>query len=382
MEDGISPERLSGLVGLIYDAAINPDLWPVAMEAIRTELDFHNSTLNLQLLPSGQVLTNVTSNIPPKYLALMDAAGADVLEQWGGHEVILSLPLDEPAVLTRVNPSFDPRTSTNGYYTHFARPQGIVDVLAIGLARSQQALGTISFGRHERAGPIGEREIRVAALLIPHLQRAATINRMLESAALAQATLAATLDRLSTPVLLVSADMLVVHANPAAHGLLERGAGLRLVQGALVAASSAVDHALRVAVRQAARDQTHLARRGLGIPLWGSDGAASALHVLPLSPAQAARDTQAVAAVFIARADTPFVAPGRIVAALFDLTPAEARVFAHIAEGETLADTATRLGVQRSTAKTHLLRIYDKMGVSRQADLVHIAAALTAPIAN
>ena len=380
MDGLISTRRLSDLIGLIYDAAIDPARWPMAMEAIRAELDFHNSTLNLQLLPSGKVLTNVATNVPPRYLPMIDVAGADVLEQWGGPEVLLGLPMDQPAVLTRVNPRFDFSTTTNRYFLDFAKPQGIVDVMAIGLARSPQALGTLAFGRHERARPIGEREIGVAALLIPHLQRAATINRMLEGAALAQATLAAALDHISSPVLLVSTDMRIVYGNPVARRLLDRGEALRTVCGALVATSRAVNAALTVAVGQAARDHSRLGRRGLGIPVRGRDGASSALHVLPLRPAQAASDAPAVAAVFIARADTPFVAPGEVVAALFDLTPAEGRVFSLIAEGQTLARAARVLGVERSTAKTHLLRIYDKVGVRRQADLVRIAAALTAPI--
>ena len=180
MHEPISAARLSELVGLIYDCAIEPARWPIAMEAIRAELDFHNATLDLIRLPSGAALSNVVCNVPPQYLELMAGAGPDVVDQWGGPEVMLALPLDRPAVLTRVNPDFDHETTTNPYYTAFARPQGIIDALAIGLARDARAIGSLSFGRHESAGPIGDREVEIAHLLVPHLQRAATINRMLE----------------------------------------------------------------------------------------------------------------------------------------------------------------------------------------------------------
>jgi DNA-binding CsgD family transcriptional regulator len=203
---------------------------------------------------------------------------------------------------------------------------------------------------------------------------------MLDTAAMANATFAAALDQLATPVLLVTADLRIVHANPAARSLTAYGESLRAVQGVLVAANGAVNTALTVAVRQASQDQSQLARRGLGIPMRGKDDAAAALHVLPLRPSGQAGEALAVAAVFVASADTPFVPPSEVVAALFDLTPAEARVFSYIAQGETLEGAAKILGVQRSTAKTHLLRIYDKMGVSRQADLIRIAMALNAPI--
>ena len=120
MDELLSAERLSWLVGLIYDSAIDKAQWPIAMEAIRTELDFSNSTLNLQLFRSGEVVLNVTSNIPEQYLGIMLAAGPDVVEQWGGEEVLRAWPMNEPAVLRQVNPSFDPATSTNGYYLRFA----------------------------------------------------------------------------------------------------------------------------------------------------------------------------------------------------------------------------------------------------------------------
>lgn len=380
MNDGISAERLSELVGLIYDAAIDPACWPVAMEEIRIELGFHNSTLNLQHLPSGRMLTNVTTNITSEYLSLMDDAGPAVIDQWGGPEVAMAIPLDEPAVLTQVNPAFDAETSTNPYYLAFAKPQRIIDVMAIGLARDERGIGTIAFGRHESAGPIGPRDVAVARLLIPHLQRAATINRMLDQAALARASFEATLDGLVVSVLLVDRERRILYANPAAWGMIRAGDTLRLSNGVLEANRAGATRALAVAVAQAASDESAIARRGLGIPLHSGGGAPAALHVLPLRPGRAGGDGGAVAAIFVAQADAPFVAPTKVVAALFDLTPAEGRVFEQIATGLTVADAAEALCIAPSTVKTHLLRIYGKLGVRRQSAVVQIAASLVPPV--
>ena len=227
----LSNERFSQIVGLIYDAALDRTGWPIVMEMIRVELNCCNATLDLQLLPSGDVVSNITTNIPSKYVVMMKSAGADVLEGWGGPELVSGLPLDCPAILTRVNPSFDIHTTTNRYYLEFAKPQGIVDVLAIGLARDAQALGSMSFGRHRTAGQFGDREVAIAQLLVPHLQRAATINRMLDHAALAQASLEAALDALTAPVMLVGADLRIVHSNAAAVEVLSRGGRTRRETG-------------------------------------------------------------------------------------------------------------------------------------------------------
>lgn len=380
MSSPISAERLSQLVGLIYDSAIDPARWPVAMEAMRTELDCYNATLDLIDLPSGRALSNVTTNIPPHYAALIPTAGPDVVEQWGGRQAIQALPMDRPAVLSQVNPGFDFAATRNPYYLAFAKPQGIVDVMAIGLARDARAIGTVSFGRHMSAGPIGEREMAIAQLLVPHLQRAATINRMLDGAAVAQATFAAALSTLSVPVLLLDADLRVLHANPAAARLLERRGLIRLDDGVLQANTLGASSALSAAVAQAARDESEIGRRGLGIPVVGADESSGALHVLPLRRGRRSNDMGAVAAVFVAQADSPFVAPTEVTAALFDLTPAEAKVFELLVTGYTQATAATALGIERSTVKTHLLRIYEKVGVRRQTDLVRVATSLAVPV--
>ena len=64
------------------------------------------------------------------------------------------------------------------------------------------------------------------------------------------------------------------------------------------------------------------------------------------------------------------------MAALFDLTPAETRVFAMIGGGKTIAETGALLSIGHGTVKTHLLRVFTKTGTRRQAELVELAAAL------
>ncbi|WP_049802338.1 helix-turn-helix transcriptional regulator [Mesorhizobium opportunistum] len=190
------------------------------------------------------------------------------------------------------------------------------------------------------------------------------------------------LDTLTAPIFLTTADLRVVHANPAAHELVAGGDLLNIRNGVLIAGVSAVSSALAVAVSQAAQDESAIGRKGLGVPIRWKDGSAGALHVLPLRPGRGAFDASVVAAVFVARADTPFVAPTALVAALFGLTPAEARVFEQIAAGRTVEETSDVLDIGRSTVRTHLLRLFEKTGVRRQAELVQLAASLAAPLAG
>lgn len=56
------------------------------------------------------------------------------------------------------------------------------------------------------------------------------------------------------------------------------------------------------------------------------------------------------------------------------LTPAENRLLRCLIEGLALSEAALRLGVARTTARTHLQRIFDKTGVRRQTDLQRMIA--------
>lgn len=63
-----------------------------------------------------------------------------------------------------------------------------------------------------------------------------------------------------------------------------------------------------------------------------------------------------------------------LIQGLFDLTPAEARVAQAIASGHSLAEIAKNHGVATETVRTQLKSIFAKTGASRQVDLVRLLA--------
>jgi DNA-binding CsgD family transcriptional regulator len=64
------------------------------------------------------------------------------------------------------------------------------------------------------------------------------------------------------------------------------------------------------------------------------------------------------------------------LAALFGLTAAEARLWADLATGATLAEIAHQRQVSVNTLRVQLARLFNKVGVHRQADLVRRAMEL------
>lgn len=52
------------------------------------------------------------------------------------------------------------------------------------------------------------------------------------------------------------------------------------------------------------------------------------------------------------------------------LTPREREVFRFLVEGYTIKETAQLLGIQYSTANTHMTSIYKKLSVNSRAELI------------
>jgi DNA-binding CsgD family transcriptional regulator len=71
-----------------------------------------------------------------------------------------------------------------------------------------------------------------------------------------------------------------------------------------------------------------------------------------------------------------------LVAAAYNLTPAETRLLADLLAGQTLAQAAASLNIAETTARGHLDSIFAKTGVSRQADLMRLGTGLVRPAAT
>ena len=147
-------------------------------------------------------------------------------------------------------------------------------------------------------------------------------------------------------------------------------------------AYAAASKALQTAVAVAARNEMDLGRRGIGIPMRRADGTPCVAHVMPLRAGQIRPGLaqRATAAVFVAPATSPPRMPADALALLYDLTPAESRIFELIADGQAPPAIGVVLGIAPSTVKTHLLRVFDKTGCSRQAELVKLAASMSLPV--
>lgn len=219
-------------------------------------------------------------------------------------------------------------------------------------------------------------------LLVPHVLRAAEISKTMQLQRVEVDGMTAALDALSAGVFLLRAEGNYVYANPSGLKFLAEAELLVEVDGRLRPTAPDAAKLLREALQASASDLA-LASQPVAIPLGAYAGDNWVAHLVSLrqgSRRQAGRRYDAVAAIFIHRAEVRRPTLVQLITAQFKLTAAEARVLFAILAADGVAQTAQVLGISEETVKTHLKRIYAKTGASGQAELFKMLLAFANPI--
>ncbi len=180
-------------------------------------------------------------------------------------------------------------------------------------------------------------------------------------------------------VLLLSADGEVRGANPVGEALLRARLGEAGKGGGLASANREAlsDAGRRLAEGGSGQVIVRLDQADDDDPRFAYVGRLESLSpamregVRPMAPGRAA-----MAAIFPAPENTDRL--WRSVRQSFGLTSAETRLAARLKAGRTLKEAAEDLGVSLNTVRNQLRAVFDKMGLSRQSELVQALAQLSA----
>jgi DNA-binding CsgD family transcriptional regulator len=371
------PEWLSDTIGTIYDCVLDPQRWHSTIEAIGRQFSFASSALGIVSVESDAQDLKVHIGGGDEWLAFCDSHAKDTVALWGGAARIGAYPLDEPILASKVAPAAE--WKNNRYRREILEPRGMIDAAIVTFVRQPRLTAYLGLNRHRSAGKVRTAELNGLRLLAPHMRRAITISNLLDLKAMEARTFRSVLDSTSCAMVLVDAALRIVHANRAADDMLLADDPVQSFQGRLKLRGESAQSALKAAVRLAAENETHLGQRGIGVPARGEDDEPALLHILPLKRGEIrlGLEQRAVAAIFVVTGSRAADAPVDAIATLYDLTPAESQVFASLSQGKSLEKTAMTQGIAKSTARTHLLRVFAKTGCQRQAELVTLGASFS-----
>jgi DNA-binding CsgD family transcriptional regulator len=372
-------ERVSQLIGDIYDAALDPAQWTGVLEKTCRYVQGVASILLSQDAVNSSAEFHFSWGDDPEY----SRAYRETYVKIDPLLLPMLLHAETGAVLASSDVLPIDELVASRFYKEWAKPQGYLDSISATLDKSATSYAAVAVARHERDGLVDDEMRRRMRLLAPHFRRAVAIGKVVEVHKVEAATLADTLDGLAAAVFLVAADGRIVHANARGHAMLAEASILRAIGGRLAANNLQADKTLGEVFEAADAGDAAVGARGIAVPIPARDGARWVAHVLPLTSGarrQAGVSYAAVAAVFVRKAALELPCPLEALANVYKLTPAELRVFMAIVEIGGVPEVAPVLGISETTVKTHLQHLYEKTGTNRQADLVKLVAGFMSPL--
>ncbi|UZR27144.1 helix-turn-helix transcriptional regulator [Methylococcus mesophilus] len=364
------------LIGTLYEAALEPELWPEAFAGLLRRVDAQVGQLGFVDRSSGQITHSIAwgTELDPEASAKGDAEyvayyGAidprlATMARMGVREWMLDHQHFDEAFYRR-----------SEFFNDFLFRYGVRYMFATRLSdleRHSIFLGTM---RSLGSTPFGEDDIRRLKRVETHLARPARLYHKSEDLRLKLDGGLRALDTLDFPALIADGTGTIRFANAAAEALLSTPAGLSVRSGRLVHALPRDNALLNTLIRDAA------AGKGGGMRLpRGGERPDLHLSMAPLSARSrlAAPWQTPLVLLLVSDPAAQRVPPEQLLRLLFGLSPAEARLAGALVRGLSPGEYAADSGLSLSTARTQVRRLFEKTHTRRLAELVKLLASLPA----
>lgn len=386
----ISAQQFSELVSAIYAAATDTGLWPEVLSACRPHFPGSKLTLHSHDVVRDQSLSLLTLDLSPEgqmqygeYYAALNPFPGLADHRYG-------------AGRTYTQDALKPFADLRGteYFEDFMRPWGL-EASVTATLRSDRRIRTTFCAQCPR--PVfeahGDRWLELMQLLAPHLQRAAEVNRLTLGAQLRARSTEAALDALRQGVFVLSPDARIQYHNHSGEALLqadgcvrqtphgqldfrepERARQLRSCLAAYLSAGvpAAAPPKNSFLLRDADGSPRHLV---VVIPWLGDIESADFTAALGADPRR-------LALVFICPLGVSESDGDRLLAALFNWTPAETRLAIALANGETPTSYAQQRNLSINTVRTQLRLAMRKAGLQRHSALIQLVTQVLGALRN
>lgn len=367
--------RVLAAIDQIYGAAIDDTRWSDVLTELRTLLECEGSTLFFTDNSLKPIDRFFESNVPPEAVSSYRSYY---------HSVDIRLHRSIPSSIGKIVTDGDlvDEAIVNGheFYQDFLRPIGHRYIISAILDLGD---GTFAFGSCHKGlkqDPADQETLDRAGLLMPHLHRGLQLRRRLAEVEATEHAALEVLDRLSYAVFLIDRLGRVVWQNATGDDLLKQRDGLLTAEAELRTEAPKTTNELATLIRSAidAVDKPRNSPGGMMTIARPSLSRAYQVLVTPLpktpslNKATSILDHIPVAAVFVTDPEINSVPRAQVIAKLYHLTPAEAKLATALASGTSIKRYAEE--EQRSVhyVRWLLKQVEAKTDTRRIADLIRL----------
>ena len=351
------------LIDRVYEAAVVPELWPSVLDDLAVLTDAKGGLL---FSVRGKVLSwTATDN-------LQDVFASYVSDGWFrrcGRRICL-FDKAHSAFMREQDYWTEEELETNEIYRDFFRPRDLGWSAGTGLAIPTGDNIVFSVERAFSSGPMERGNVEFLNEIRPHLARSAMIAARL---GLKSATSAKeTFEKLGVPTILLNAAGMALETGNLTEEIFEH-----VVWGAENRLSFKDVHAL--ALFQSSMEALSAKAQAVqSFPVRDEQNRPVLVaHLIPINRSAYDIFAQGYALLVLLPVAAKTAPPADLVRSLFDLTASEAEVARCLVRGRSVEEIAMERGVSHNTVRTHLRKVLEKTGTSRQAELVALLTGIT-----
>ncbi len=361
-------EPASTIIGKIYDAAMGHEEWAAPLSGIADICGAENTAIvftDHRLSFSSVVAPRADPDVVLAYNRF-----------WWRHDPTAAATAAHPVgQLTTLADTGRDHFISSAFYNDYWRRSGLgAERVAANLLCSDGAFASCVLQASPRRDEISDEACQRFGLFVPHLARAAEIERKLRRRELASCVASQGQASGCVGTIIVDAAMRILFADRHAEAMFSRMAGDCAAKGAVSLPDAKADAKLRAAVAACFNADVDTREAGR---ICISNAAGVADFSVEIAPCRVNITSvfgwPALAAMLIFH-DHERDRELRIAALRdrFELTQAEAALALEMLKGDGRAAAAKRCGISVNTARTHLSRIFEKTGVRRQAELIRL----------
>jgi hypothetical protein len=157
------------LVGPIYDAAADPQLWPQVLQKLADVLEGVTAVISLESTarPGQGIVASIRT---PEDFQKSYVEHFQQINPWAqrGAHLMQAGTVSTPEMVLSVG-----ETAQSEYYQDFLRPQGLFHAVGLVVEVRDRQASVVSSHRSRRKGPYTEEHFELLRLLWPHFERAA-----------------------------------------------------------------------------------------------------------------------------------------------------------------------------------------------------------------
>lgn len=361
------------ILNCIYDAALDPTEWENVLSLLSQFLNAEQSYMRILNTPKNDVKLTYYHNKDPSW-------GQAYKDYYIHKDPWLNkiLSADKSIISCTHHYLSDKEYESLEFHQDFVAPQNNHYGLGGKINIDNATTGFISFNRDRSKQGFENKHLENLKILAPHIKRSLLINKRIHYCEIKSNILKDSLDQINGPLLLVDKHGKIAYLSSLAEQLLTKNIGISVKKQCIFISSYDDNLKLQKLIHQATNINGSLSRQG-GILKCNNPGTHTTLSIFvtPVGAGNLTAETpyDNMALLLLHTNNQETTVSTELLRNLYNLTPAEAKLSLYLYQGYSLDEIAGMASRSKNTLRSQLRSIFNKMGISKQSELIRIISS-------